>query len=574
MESGTLEPPMESAGPLSLGSRADVQAKRLSLALSICAIFAFVLAITIPFAGQALHIDDAIFWDFARTNLESPLQQHMDDYRLMGEQIGQWRDTHPPLDQMYMSLVMRITGSESESPLHLSFIVFPLIAGVSMFFLSRRFTRNAMLSTLLLLATPVVMTMSHTLMADVPMLAFWLAATSAYIYGVDKNDARLLALAGCLAFLAVFAGYQALALMPLLAIYAWVNGKLNLRTALPLALPLAGFLLYALYSLSAYGELPRFTHARGLNVDSDHISSRIEGMLAQIGGASVFPLFLAGFFALRRKRYLLLPLAVAGSVALGVFHYQNGFPLSSTILYSVFMTAAGMTVLAVFSESIVQARNALKRLPVDTDFIFLAFWLLAMMIAICVLLPHAPAKYSLPLLAPLVLLMMREAEAGIASRALTRALIVSAVIMTVLVANAVSAADFQMAKSYKHYALNLSGSYETDGTVWFVGEWGFRHYMESQGYQYLTSANEAVHEGDLIVRPGFTDWPLADSVTSRMQPLETTSSSWDMPLRVMSFEGNAGFYGSHWGLLPYAITDAPVENFTVYRVGPPPKAQQ
>ena len=565
---------MESAAPLSLGSRADIQAKRLSLVLSICTIFVFVLAITIPFAGQALHIDDAIFWDFARTNLQSPLQQHMNDYQLLGEQIGQWRDTHPPLDQMYMSLVMRITGSESESPLHLAFIAFPLIAGISMFFLSRRFTRNAMLSTLLLLATPVVMTMSHTLMADVPMLAFWLAATSAFIYGVDKNDARLLTLAGCLAFLAVFAGYQALALLPLLALYAWVNGKLNLRTALPLALPLVGFLLYALYSLSVYGALPRFTHAGGLNVDSDHITNRIEGMLEQIGGASVFPLFLAGFFALRRKRYLLLPLAVAGSVALGIFHYQSGFPLASTVLYSVFMTAAAMTVLSIFSESIVQVRNAIRRLPVDTDFLFLAFWLLSMMIAICILLPHAPAKYSLPFLAPLVLLMMREAEAGIASKTLTRALVVSALIMTVLVANAMSAADFQLAKSYKYYALNLSGNYETEGTVWFVGEWGFRHYMELQGYQYLTSANEAVREGDLIVRPGFTDWPLADSVTRRMQPFETTSTDWNLPLRVMSFEGNAGFYGSHWGLLPYAITDTPVESFTVYRVGPPDKTQQ
>lgn len=569
VDSGALEPPHT----MPLGAKSESRASRLALVLSLGAILAFVLALTIPFAGQALHIDDAIFWDFARTNLEAPLQQHMDNYHLMGEDIAQWRDTHPPLDQMYMSLMMRVTGSEEEAPLHLSFIVFPLLAGVSMFFLARRFTRNALLATLLLLATPVVMTMTHTLMADVPMLAFWLATTAAYIYGVDRGDRRLLALAALLGVLAVYAGYQALALTPLLGAYAWVNGKLNFRTLLPLLFPLIGFGLYALYSLEVYGAFPRFTHARGLSLQSDAVSNRIEGMFVQIGGASIFPLFLAGFFAVRRKRYLLLPVVVAVAVALGVYHYNQGFPLTSAVLYTAFMAAAGMAILAIVSEGIVQARNAYRRLPVDVDFIFLAFWLLSLMLVIGLLLPHSPAKYTLPFLTPLILLMMREAEGGIASRTLLRGLVVAALISTFVVANLVSAADFQLAKSYKNFALNVSENFQTDGTVWFVGEWGFRHYMESQGYQYLTSANEDVREGDLVVRPSFTDWPLAPSVTNRMQPLSSSEAEWGVPLRVMSYEGEAGFYGSHWGLLPYSITSTPVEKITVYRIGPagPPR---
>jgi hypothetical protein len=35
--------------------------------------------------NQAFHIDDAIFWDFAKLNVDSPLQQSLPDYRLMGE---------------------------------------------------------------------------------------------------------------------------------------------------------------------------------------------------------------------------------------------------------------------------------------------------------------------------------------------------------------------------------------------------------------------------------------------------------------------------------------------------------
>ena len=120
-------------------------------------VLAFVLFITLPFAGQALHVDDAIFWDFAKLNLESPLQQDLPEYRLMGVEIPNWRDTHPPLDQLYMSAIMRATGSDQELPLHLGFIIFPAIAGVSMYFLARRFTRHAIIATLLLLATPAFM---------------------------------------------------------------------------------------------------------------------------------------------------------------------------------------------------------------------------------------------------------------------------------------------------------------------------------------------------------------------------------------------------------------------------------
>jgi len=50
------------------------------------------LAVTIPFINQALHIDDAIFWDFARARHESPLSQHLSGYKLMGKAYAQWRE--------------------------------------------------------------------------------------------------------------------------------------------------------------------------------------------------------------------------------------------------------------------------------------------------------------------------------------------------------------------------------------------------------------------------------------------------------------------------------------------------
>lgn len=77
-----------------------------SLAVSLGVIMLLVLAITLPFSAKPLHVDDAIFWDFARINESAPFQLHIPDYRLMGEEVAQWRDTHPPLDALYMSVLM------------------------------------------------------------------------------------------------------------------------------------------------------------------------------------------------------------------------------------------------------------------------------------------------------------------------------------------------------------------------------------------------------------------------------------------------------------------------------------
>src|SRR5665811_431509 len=122
------------AGLIPQGAGIGERTPRPALVLSLVVVLAFVLLITLPFAGQAFHIDDAIFWDFARQTLETPFQQHLHDYQLMGVDFPEFRDTHPPLDQLYLAAIMRVTGSHSELPLHLGFIIFPVTAGLSMFY--------------------------------------------------------------------------------------------------------------------------------------------------------------------------------------------------------------------------------------------------------------------------------------------------------------------------------------------------------------------------------------------------------------------------------------------------------
>ena len=554
-------------------ARTRARAPRLALLVSLGCILAFVLLITLPFIGQALHLDDFLFWDFARNNLDHPLQQHLSGFHLMGQDVASFRDTHPPVDELYLSLIMRVTGTtDSEVAMHLGFLIFPLITGLSMFFLSRRFIRSALLATILLLATPAVMVMSHNLMGDLPMTAFWLGATALYIYGVDRGDSRLLVAAGLAATLAIFTGYQALALIVLLPFYSWLAGRLSLKTLLPLALPVISFGLYGWYNLAVYDALPRFSHAQGLSFRGADIFTRIKGLLAGAGGATVFPPAMAALFALRRKRYLLLPVVAAGAAALALYQrHAFAFPVPATFLFAVFVTAAAMVLLMMATEAAAQLHRRLCRQETDHDFLFLAGWTVTIAGAVWLLLPEASAKYYLPFMAPVVLLMFREAEAVIRSAFTLRVIILATIAGTLITGLALSAADYQLAQSYKDYARNLSASAQTSGTVWFVGEWGFRHYMEAQGYKYLTTADTSPANGDLVVKAGLMDWPLDPSVTSRMRLVSATTAEWDFPVRSMNFASSAGFYGSFWGLLPFSITDQPLEHFQIYRLEPAPQ---
>ena len=131
---------------------------------------------------------------------------------------------NPPLVSAYLALVISLFG-EREVWLHVAFLVPAIAAVLGTYALAQRTCAFPFQAALALLAMPVFLISSTTLMCDVLMLAFWIWAVVFWIRGLDTQRASLLALAGLLAGLSVLTKYFGIALVPLLLAYSLARNR-------------------------------------------------------------------------------------------------------------------------------------------------------------------------------------------------------------------------------------------------------------------------------------------------------------------------------------------------------------
>jgi hypothetical protein len=181
----------------------------------------------------------------------------------------------------------------------------------------------------------------------------------------------------------------------------------------------------------------------------------------------------------------------------------------------------------------------------------------------------ASARSLLIALPFLILLLVRRLEGesprGRGGGAKTLAV---GIALTAVSGIAVALADFEYAVAERDLARALRGHAWSSARIWFGGEWGFRHYMEAQGYSYTTSDGASVADGDVLVMP---DVPcpagLDPRFVARLHLVEVLASHNTFPLKTMSFEAHAGFYSNFHGLLPYSFSRAPLDRLRVFSVG-------
>ncbi|MHB8792503.1 MAG: ArnT family glycosyltransferase [Thermoleophilia bacterium] len=534
-----------------------------------------VLALTLPFLNKAFDWDDREYIEFAQVFKDDPLKMHLENLDYKGHFYEQFRTSHPPGVSYYLAIPLKLGFEVSEPLFRTVFIVFPLLAGFSMYFLARRFTRYALPATLLLLFTPGFIITSHSLMGDMPGLSFWLLATALFVYGCDRDSWKLLAGAGITMMAGVMIAYQALSLLPLLLFYAIIRKRFRLKVFIPLLFPVAAFISFALFTRNRYGGWPVLSYNVGIRWGLQDFQLKIRAILVFIGGAAIFPLSVL-LINLRRKidlfvAFLLLPPLVTW----GAVYYlgEDDLTLPQAMLLAIFLVAGFLMAYRMLAGGTATVMNWIRKKKESGDSLFLLAWFAGVCVYVAIFLPFVTVRFLLPLFPPMILVFMLVAGEMWPMRPRLRSiLIVVTLAMTLAVGLIISVADYRFANSYREVSADIGTRYRGDGSrqLWVLSEFGPRYYLQQQGFEYLgpsATGEREPRKGDIVVISKIG----ASGVTGPLSPgsyreLETIEPDSSLPVRVMGEEAAAGFYAHLTGPLPWNLSAAPLDEIAVYEL--------
>jgi len=528
------------------------------------------LALVLPFVGQPIHIDDSVYVDIGRHALKTPWHAHDFPYIFEGRTVADMAShSHPPFVGYWIGLLLWLFGDgpQLHVKLHLGFLIFPLLFAGGMYRLARRFTDLKGVATAVAITSPAAIVASHTLMTDYPCLAFSTLGLALYIDGVDQHKAYKTWISGVALAVASFSSYPALLVAGLCWVYAWLK-----RTTLPAALwsPLiapAWMGVWLTYSSLYFGRFvlgPTMGHVveRG-GLAAGGLRHKLLAFLIFLGGTLVLPLPLIRVTIawLRGRAAILWALVSAGLAQFAAAAYA--WP--DRLLLAAFLTLGGWIITGiVLGLRTTSIKNSSIKSGQDT--IFLTVWALTTTAQIILTYTSGMARYLLPLLPPIVLLaFLKSSSASLASlrRSAVLGLWVGLVVGLVL-----SAADFEMARVHREIAQNLRRVFAGwEQQTRFGAEWGLRHYMLEQGFRQFLSTGDDFTGGEFIVSPQEAiAYAVPQDVGSILVPVRHQTWESSIPVRLMNRNAHAGYYSSAWGLLPFSISRAPVEEITIQQV--------
>ncbi|MBU1627470.1 hypothetical protein KKB18_08900, partial [bacterium] len=106
-----------------------------------------------------------------------------------------------------------------------------------------------------------------------------------------------------------------------------------------------------------------------------------------------------------------------------------------------------------------------------------------------------------------------------------------------------------------------------DKKVYFIGEEGFRGYMEKTGAYYLLRNDNSLEIGSIVVIPTFLhQYPINPDLMSRLKRQDTVIYNSKYPIRIVNPLAKTSFFCYYAGLLPYSLSKEPIEEFKVFEV--------
>ncbi|MBS1829927.1 MAG: glycosyltransferase family 39 protein [Acidobacteria bacterium] len=464
------------------------------------AVLFFVLLLRVPFLHQAVQGDDADYLRAAQYAQIDPLHPSHLDFLFQGQKVTMRGHPHPPGNVWVLAALLAATGDIHEATFHAFYIVFSLIAAFAALSLARRFSAHPLLATLLFLATPAFVINGNSFESDIPFLAFWLASIAFFVQAADRRStARLAASIATMALAAMFA-FQAVLLIPILALYLWRTAReWKPAWATLLAVPLT-LGAYQLFERLTSQQLPAEVLAQYFTRYNLHsLDNKIRNAIALTThlGTMVFPALPLAFF---RPLLGIIPI-LAGIAAIGY---------------------------------------CLKRYR---D--FLAQWVLLFFAAALILFFAGSARYLLPLALPVAILIANQ---------LKPAHLVPFILLQTALGMGLALANYDHWDGYRRAIASLEKSWEYK-RVWINGEMGMRYYAESAGALPL-ERGQALRPGDIVVTSKWVSFPLSGGLRVPLLSIPIQSA---VPLRLAGLNSESAYSTAQAGRLPFDVRRGPID---------------
>ena len=577
--------------------------------LSRLALILLVLLTSVPFIDQAYHIDDRIYLDVSRNILTEPLYPYDFDALYEGFVAPDAAShSHLPFTSYYLALTQQATGRQSERGAHLAFLVFPLLAALAFYELASNVLRFPFAAAALLVSSTAFLTLSHTIMPDIPLLSCWILALASFHHFL-RDPASTWAWRVCLVAILV-AGFMSLLTVAVVLLMGadWFlcrrlsvcKDEPGLRIALVLAAP---FLLWSLWYLRAYLHYDRlvlvntFLHMEQRAPFSlAAVGSKLLSFLLHLGGTFVFPA--AGWLAFTGRSSRPIYVAVFFLAFIPAYVWYPEWPWLQAFLFAVFLTTALLAIIKigegtvrlcgsfwarkdsperVFWRGSGTALNDQSRALLGV--LFLWFW--GVLAACSLVFYSGSVRYAVLALPAFLLLWQYALETAHSHRAAKSTLLLS-LALTLPYSLAIASADYRFADVYREEPARIFGDLGNQSKqIWYTGEWGFRYYMEKLGARPLTKTGVGPVAGDIIVKPYIAlPWITLYDSDEFVRLLEQRHVDPDSSFRILDFHTAAGFYSTAWGILPISLDQGGKwEWFNIYQVkkkydGPVPEIER
>jgi hypothetical protein len=496
----------------------------------IALVTAVVLLIRLPFLNQAIQGDDVYYLAGAQHAQIDPLHPNHAHYVFLGTEVSMQGHPHPPLNVWCLAGLLALAGDIREVPFHAAYILFSLIAALAMLSLARRFSTRPLVATLLFLSVAAFVVNGNSLEADLPFLAFWMAAVALFVLAVDSRSLWWLSSAKVAMALAALAAYQAVLLLPILAVYLWTKRRSWWQGWAVLAVVPVVLGAWQLFERASTGALPASVLAGYLQTYGlQRLAAKALNAVALTGHAGwlIFPLLaVAAFGSVKRLWWIVAVLAA----------FRDPNPL--------FWGSIGVGVLVVTWC----ASHVWKERDADTR--FLAAWALLFFAGALMLFFAGSARYLLPMAAPVALLAVRSLNAR-------PAWLAAGVGLQMALSLGFSVVNYQHWDGYRQFARSLRTETATRRT-WINGEWGLRYYFESDGGLPLL-LGQAVRPGDMVVSSDLA-FPIQFATGGEaLVPLADREIRASLPLRLSGLGARSAYSSDSSGLRPFDLSFGPID---------------